>query len=589
MASLFQVQAHGLIILKYLALLLGNDYSSGFRGVGPAKAVAILSDSALEAELQRSPIPSPSRSIWTLLLAAAASNRVKDTDVIDQRALQDAFDAFHYPVVFIPATKTFAHANAQDAKSIPINPAMCGQLPSPSGMDDALQFTFMHSLRGADLPQLPVTRVQRSGEAVPTSLQCWMLPGSRPALLPAQASLVQLQAELKANSLNCDGELGELRSRATAHSITIRKPAMELTGDECRSVLRSREVSPATTVADLRQQVQRLYAVEDTPNYGPPRLKDPLGISLLSHLCTAGHVRRPTTANVPTTGWVAAGEGLPLEMSVARAWFVDYNERLVGDFKSRQFKEGYARIKNRTSLLNFGYHGVLPRVEPEAKDPEPEEASEKEPEPAPKPSPSSVRRSKRVLKRTLRVDKRSKADPAPSPSQEGAPHSPSSARCTKRSMEAVSRTDKRSKVRHAAPAPPAPTPTATPAAAAPAPALTPTATPAAASPAPAPTPTATPAAAAPAPALTPSATPAAAAPAPAQTQTCFYKMDCPASMKMAVYEVTAEIKAEKNAKGEWQLVQVVAASCSSDCPAGAPSLLCVHPLIFSQSATVVVS
>ena len=57
---------------------------------------------------------------------------------------------------------------------------------------------------------------------------------------------------------------------------------------------------------------------------------------------------------LPANGWVPAGEGLPLDMSLVRSYFQEYGEAVSGDFKTRQIKEGYARIKNCTVLCNFG-------------------------------------------------------------------------------------------------------------------------------------------------------------------------------------------------------------------------------------------
>ena len=81
----------------------------------------------------------------------------------------------------------------------------------------------------------------------------------------------------------------ELISRATRHEITLRKPADLCTAEECRGILKSRE---ATIIKGekLQTQVARLYALEDTPNYGPPRLKDRTGTSLFLHLFRAGLV-----------------------------------------------------------------------------------------------------------------------------------------------------------------------------------------------------------------------------------------------------------------------------------------------------------
>jgi hypothetical protein len=99
----------------------------------------------------------------------------------------------------------------------------------------------------------------------------------------------ELRKEMKVHGLDTDGSLPELISRATRHEITLRKPADLCTAEECRGILKSRE---ATIIKGekLQTQVARLYALEDTPNYGPPRLKDLTGTSLFLHLFRAGLV-----------------------------------------------------------------------------------------------------------------------------------------------------------------------------------------------------------------------------------------------------------------------------------------------------------
>jgi hypothetical protein len=98
-------------------------------------------------------------------------------------------------------------------------------------------------------------------------------------------------AELKRNELPVDGDLKTLIERCIRHDITIRKPAHSLSLEECSDVIRSRDASRAgKTVAELQEQVARMYETEDTPGYGPPRLKDPSGISLFQHLLRANLV-----------------------------------------------------------------------------------------------------------------------------------------------------------------------------------------------------------------------------------------------------------------------------------------------------------
>jgi hypothetical protein len=116
-----------------------------------------------------------------------------------------------------------------------------------------------------------------------------------------------------------------------------------------------------SSVSELLQQVERLYAIEDAPAYGPPRLKDRTGTSLFQHLHNTGLVpmsaQEDAKRKIPKAGWVSAGAGLPIAMMVARAYFLNIGETLEGDFQTPQMRKGWARIKNRTSLPNFAYHG----------------------------------------------------------------------------------------------------------------------------------------------------------------------------------------------------------------------------------------
>jgi len=69
---------------------------------------------------------------------------------------------------------------------------------------------------------------------LPAVLQEWMVPGSRPSCLPADAIHDDLIAELKLNSLSTDGTPQECIARAELHAITVRKPAQTLTAEEWR-------------------------------------------------------------------------------------------------------------------------------------------------------------------------------------------------------------------------------------------------------------------------------------------------------------------------------------------------------------------
>ena len=283
------------------------------------------------------------------------------------------------------------------------DPAVVGAIPADANA--ALVHTFgldVDARASAFVPQT-IQQVQRVGEALPTDLECWMLPGSRPSLFPSDSTVEELHAEFHRQDLSCEldeqslrelastsglqvdldeplqlvrealkdskyslqCDLNQMCARATQYGVTVRKSPERLNAEECKGILRSRE-APVTApdVESLRQQVARLYALEDTPGYGPPRLKDPIGISLFTHLLRAGRVtitpQEDPNLPIPSTGWVAAGEGLPITMDVVRVHFVSLGERMSGDFVSKQMKEGWARVKTRTSLINFGYHGPVP-------------------------------------------------------------------------------------------------------------------------------------------------------------------------------------------------------------------------------------
>ena len=339
--------------------MVGCDYHS-VHGLGPTKAIDILRG-------MRETIAATT-DYKAMLFWDTLAHRIRTTGkgyAADPAKLQLAFLAYHNPVVFRPSTSTFVHANSAPGSTFP---SSVGTLPADP--ENELRYTLVRDRpdsKGGE--RRTVYQVLRPGEALPTALQCWMIPGSRPALLPARCTSDQLVSELKANGLDYTGDIQELRARASRHGLTIRKPATDLSAEECKGVLVSREWRLPKTLNAKREQVQSLYALEDTPEHGPPRLKDPSGIALLRHLALAQRaVLTPQqgTLRIPSDGWVSASEGLPLSMDVVRAWFREYGEPESGDFKCRQIKEGYARIKNRTSLLNFGYHGP-PALPPDPK------------------------------------------------------------------------------------------------------------------------------------------------------------------------------------------------------------------------------
>ena len=288
------------------------------------------------------------------------NNQVNRCDITT--GLANAHLAFEHFIYFDINSASCLHANNPDQKIICEH--VLGTLMPPV---EALRFCmFLDRPSHSCVESTPVTQVQRNGEALPVTLQCWMVKGSRPSILPSQASQHQLIVELKRNELPVDGDLKTLIERCIRHDITIRKPAHSLSLEECSDVIRSRDASRAgKTVAELQEQVARMYETEDTPGYGPPRLKDPSGISLFQHLLSANLVtmqpQHDPNLAFPREGWISAGGGIPLSMEVVRAYFQSVGEALTGDYKTRQMKEGWARIKNRTALINFGYCGPSPK------------------------------------------------------------------------------------------------------------------------------------------------------------------------------------------------------------------------------------
>lgn len=366
-----------MIVLVYFGILSGCDYLK-IPGVGTKKAIAVLVDLYNDANL--SPANTLELLACTIISRNSKASLQYESLLVD---LQMAFTAFRHPVVFCNLTGTYLYANSPN-QGESFDAAVVGALPTDH--DAALIHTMgldVEARASAFVPQ-PIQQVQRVGEALPTELECWMLPGSRPSLLPIDSNLEELHDEFHRQNLPCeldepalralvaanhlnvgpdaplplvcaalaDGkisvqcDLAQLRARATQYGVTVRKPPEKLSAEECKGVLRSREAAAtAPDVDSLRQQIARLYALEDTAGYGPPRLKDPLGISLFRHLLLAGRVtitpQEDPSLPIPSTGWVAAGEGLPISMDVVRAWFAPLGEKLSGDFVSKQLKEGY--------------------------------------------------------------------------------------------------------------------------------------------------------------------------------------------------------------------------------------------------------
>ena len=125
----------------------------------------------------------------------------------------------------------------------------------------------------------------------------------------------------------------------------------------CKRVLQTRDMPSNKTLAALREDVRLLYEHEDIHGI---KLKDIFGFSLHHHLVKHGMVQLlpqyDDSIAYPTTGWVPAGEGIPLSIDIVRKYYSQIGEQLSGTFVLKPLKNGWARIKNRTVLNNFRFH-----------------------------------------------------------------------------------------------------------------------------------------------------------------------------------------------------------------------------------------
>lgn len=351
------VRTHGLEVLIYFAVLVGCDYID-LPNCGPVTACTILS--AAYARSSDTPL------ILRLEQAALAIMSTW-TQTLVTPALANAVLAFKHPLVYHPLKQSFEYANTTDDAKL--DASVLGAVPGANELETArdavLCLKAPVDAKTACPPPTPLEHVQFPGEAIPTRLMCWMVSGSRPCLLPAAAPLDLLRDEMEQHEVDTSGTDADVLARAIRAGITVRKPADQLTAEECRGVLRSRE-APVPTGADaasLRECVRCLYQLEDTKDYGPPRLVCPKGTALHTYLHRTGLValsaQQDPSFAFPKTGWMSPSLAPPITMTVVRKWFIELGEQLSGDYTSRQMRQGWARIKNRTSLTNFGYLGPL--------------------------------------------------------------------------------------------------------------------------------------------------------------------------------------------------------------------------------------
>jgi hypothetical protein len=345
---------HGPDVLIVYAVLAGCDYVK-LKGCGPGKASQIL-----QVAYANGQVPD-----LNCLVQSVCEVVPSLTEATVRPALSNALLAFRHPVVFNPISQGFeySHYSALDT----LDPTVVGTLPRNENDLNAAMNAVLCLVPPPDsvvCPEpTPVEVIQLAGDAVPTRLLCWMVPGSRPSLLPAEAPMELLKAEMELHDVDVQGPDAVVRDRATRARITVRKPACSLSVAECQGVLRAREIpiKQGATLDLIREDVTNLYALEDTPEYGPPRLVDPRGIALHMHLHRAGLMQltpqQDEDFKIPTDGFVSPSLAPPLPMHVVRHWFADVGENPVGEYKSRQLREAWRRLKNRTCLLNFGYHG----------------------------------------------------------------------------------------------------------------------------------------------------------------------------------------------------------------------------------------
>ena len=158
------------------------------------------------------------------------------------RDISRARIAFRHPVVFVPTRQSYCYANTDDEKAV-FDADLVGVLPNAAD-DDALKHTMCLNKTETHLPdRTTVVAFQRPGEALPSELMCWMVPGSRPSFLPTDQKVTdaEIAAELGRHDLSVDGSPDERVARASNYGLTIRKRACFLTLDEARSILYTRE------------------------------------------------------------------------------------------------------------------------------------------------------------------------------------------------------------------------------------------------------------------------------------------------------------------------------------------------------------
>ena len=192
-------------ILTDYAIVAGSDYSS-FKGIGSAKAIQIVCNSFLHTG-SLSNLPEIARE--------CQARRTKGAEYSGQDVLftlQRAWHAFRSPYVFNPLsgdTGACLYVRLPEGSLIDdVPPGLASVVGEPMNIEDTLNHVFclVKPVTSLSLPNVaPVTSVARPGETIPISLQCWMIPGSRPEISWNVATRDQIESELKRASLSCEG------------------------------------------------------------------------------------------------------------------------------------------------------------------------------------------------------------------------------------------------------------------------------------------------------------------------------------------------------------------------------------------------
>jgi hypothetical protein len=164
------------------------------------------------------------------------------------RDISRARIAFRHPVVFVPTRQSYCYANTDDQKAV-FDADLVGVLPNAAD-DDALKHTMCLNKTETHLPdRTTVVAFQRPGEALPSELMCWIVPGSRPSFLPTDHNVTdaEIAAELGRHDLSVDGSPDERVARAeVASRVRAAVDAAERalrTRDDCLNVLMNLSIS----------------------------------------------------------------------------------------------------------------------------------------------------------------------------------------------------------------------------------------------------------------------------------------------------------------------------------------------------------